>query len=525
MSIPSGPDQRSRGRSSSLDPSLCSGQIDAGERGDQRRLPVVDVTSGAGRRRCSRCGGRTGIPVGWLTRTRADDEERDRDQHAIHRPRICRSRAAERRPVLVPFHLRRGSLDLDASPVPELRAVTVERAGGRTEPLGVPSFIAATRRCPRGTPWSDDARVRPAASTPPLVCDDATRLLLDVAADDLTRGGRVRLTRAEADRPRRSPGCTDPSPGVPVVVMLRSSCPCHLRFQCRDDGAREHLIISGRPRADRVRLAHPRAADHRRSCTRSRATSVAALPVSATAVRLHLLRKEPPPTVDSSRPPTLAACPPSRSRPPRALRERSRRAAIIRQTGSSSSACHRGTARARDERGEGDLSGRSARMTDARAATPPARAPDDDARLRTAEQLVAAERDEIRTGFHRFRDGLLAGQAVARRIEEGPAAEIVDERDPSLLRDGRERAVFRPRDETDHLEVARVHAKDGAGLRRDRGRVVLDVGPSSCPPRQLRAGTAQHVGIGIRLRSHELPRATGPARSAAARKQPAAALC
>ena len=55
-------------------------------------------------------------------------------------------------------------------------------------------------------------------------------------------------------------------------------------------------------------------------------------------------------------------------------------------------------------------------------------APDDEARLRAAEELVAAERDDVRAVRERFARRRLVRQAVVLEIDEHAAAEIDDER-------------------------------------------------------------------------------------------------
>src|SRR5438128_6864394 len=122
-------------------------------------------------------------------------------------------------------------------------------------------------------------------------------------------------------------------------------------------------------------------------------------------------------------------------------------------------------------------------------------APNGKTGLRTTQKLVAAERDDIGARGDGLGDRLLAREAEARGVDEGAAAEVVDERDPALVREGTERPVLGPRDESGELEVARVDAEDRAGPFGDRGRVVADVGAiRRADLDQLRAGTAQHIG-------------------------------
>ena len=51
---------------------------------------------------------------------------------------------------------------------------------------------------------------------------------------------------------------------------------------------------------------------------------------------------------------------------------------------------------------------------------------DDEAGLRPADQLVAAERHQVRAGGQPLARRRLVGEAERRRVEEGPAAEVVD---------------------------------------------------------------------------------------------------
>src|SRR5207247_1642903 len=68
--------------------------------------------------------------------------------------------------------------------------------------------------------------------------------------------------------------------------------------------------------------------------------------------------------------------------------------------------------------------------------------------LRPTEKLVPAERDDVGARGDGLGDGLLAREVEARGVDEGAAAEIVDERDPALVREGTERTDLGPRDES-----------------------------------------------------------------------------
>src|SRR5256886_16372878 len=54
---------------------------------------------------------------------------------------------------------------------------------------------------------------------------------------------------------------------------------------------------------------------------------------------------------------------------------------------------------------------------------------DEDARLRAAQQLVAAERDEVDPARERVAHARLAGEAPGRQVDQQPAAEVVEARE------------------------------------------------------------------------------------------------
>ena len=91
----------------------------------------------------------------------------------------------------------------------------------------------------------------------------------------------------------------------------------------------------------------------------------------------------------------------------------------------------------------------------------------DDSRLRPAEQLVAAEADEVGA----CRERLARRRLVGERAEHA-RAEIVDERQRMPARDGRELLDARLLGEADDAEVRLVHAEQNRGLRPDRPLVV-----------------------------------------------------
>ena len=65
---------------------------------------------------------------------------------------------------------------------------------------------------------------------------------------------------------------------------------------------------------------------------------------------------------------------------------------------------------------------------------------EDDTGLRAAEQLVAAERNDLGAGLHALLHGRLEGEAIGRRIKQRAAAQVVDQQRAPLtcqLRPGR----------------------------------------------------------------------------------------
>ncbi len=125
------------------------------------------------------------------------------------------------------------------------------------------------------------------------------------------------------------------------------------------------------------------------------------------------------------------------------------------------------------------LSGRTARasgsrriraISSARPTSSPACGPPD--------ELVAAERHEIRPGSQPFRRCRLVGQAVPRGVEQRAAAEVVDDDRPVLARDARDLDRIGRLDEPGLGEVRRVDAQDHDGLPvRQRGVEVGGAGP------------------------------------------------
>src|SRR6476659_2221094 len=95
------------------------------------------------------------------------------------------------------------------------------------------------------------------------------------------------------------------------------------------------------------------------------------------------------------------------------------------------------------------------------------RSADDDACLRTAEELVAGEAHEVRTRA----EALGRGRFVAHRSESA-GAKVVDERNLVLPRHRRELAQPRLLRKSDDSEVRLVHAKQQSRVGAYRPRIV-----------------------------------------------------
>jgi hypothetical protein len=116
-------------------------------------------------------------------------------------------------------------------------------------------------------------------------------------------------------------------------------------------------------------------------------------------------------------------------------------------------------------------------------------ASDDDPRLRSAEQLVAGEADDVRAGGEaRARSRLVAD------VHQRARAEVVDEDQPVIPRNPRQLRDRRQLREADDAEVRLVHAQQHGSVRADslcivtRARSVRRADLS-----QARARTGQHV--------------------------------
>ena len=122
-------------------------------------------------------------------------------------------------------------------------------------------------------------------------------------------------------------------------------------------------------------------------------------------------------------------------------------------------------------------------------------AADDDPRLRSAEQLVAGEADEVGPGLQALARGRLVAEQQAAAHEERARAEVVDER--QAVRTGDPNEVGEPRllGEADQAEVGLVDAEQQRRLRADRAVVVAGASAVGRPDlAQPGARTREHVG-------------------------------
>ena len=121
-------------------------------------------------------------------------------------------------------------------------------------------------------------------------------------------------------------------------------------------------------------------------------------------------------------------------------------------------------------------------------------APDDQPRLRSAEQLVAAEGHGVGALRQRAAQRRLGLPAAPAGASTSAAALVLDQGHGVLARERRQLLERRLLGEADHAEVARVHLEDQGGVGPDRGAVVREpraVGGAHLA--QPRAALAQHV--------------------------------
>jgi len=101
----------------------------------------------------------------------------------------------------------------------------------------------------------------------------------------------------------------------------------------------------------------------------------------------------------------------------------------------------------------------------------------DQASLRPAKQFVSAEGDQVCARCHALLDQRLCRQPEWRGLQQRAAAQVVDQQQPMLVRQRRQRCQRRHGDKPDLFEVAAVDAQDGGTGSRDRLCKIVAVGP------------------------------------------------
>ena len=154
------------------------------------------------------------------------------------------------------------------------------------------------------------------------------------------------------------------------------------------------------------------------------------------------------------------------------------------------------------------------------------RPPHDDPGLWPAQQLVAREHHQVRPGRQALLRRRLGREAVARRVEQAAAADVVEQQQAVLAGDAAQLAQAGLRREAHDLEVAGVHAQQrrrrlghrvgvvaGAGavrradLDQPRAALAADVGDAEAPADLDRLPPADdHVPLPREGRQHEQQR-------------------
>jgi hypothetical protein len=129
------------------------------------------------------------------------------------------------------------------------------------------------------------------------------------------------------------------------------------------------------------------------------------------------------------------------------------------------------------ERGHGQLvDAEGAHERVARAAIDAGLAADEDAGLRAAQELVAAEEDEVGAGLDAAAGQRFTGEAELAEVDQGAAADVVDDGDATAASERDERFDPDRFGEADNAKVAGMDAHEGAGVFADGRRVVVEAG-------------------------------------------------
>ncbi len=125
----------------------------------------------------------------------------------------------------------------------------------------------------------------------------------------------------------------------------------------------------------------------------------------------------------------------------------------------------------------------------------PFAAPDDEAALWTAEELVPGETHDVRTGIEDLADSFLVRQAPAAQIVQRSRALIDKQWQTMGVGELRELTDRRLRRETDDAEVGLVGDQKSGGLFGNCGGKIPEVGAvGTADLRQVRTGGGHHVG-------------------------------
>ncbi len=113
----------------------------------------------------------------------------------------------------------------------------------------------------------------------------------------------------------------------------------------------------------------------------------------------------------------------------------------------------------------------------ARHSLNPMRAANDDPRLGPAEQLVTAGHDQVRTRVDRLRERRLRRQPEAGRIQQGAAAEVLEQRQSMFACQHCQFGCRCGMDKPERPEVAGMDLQVGRGLPGGGRDVVPSIGP------------------------------------------------
>ena len=95
--------------------------------------------------------------------------------------------------------------------------------------------------------------------------------------------------------------------------------------------------------------------------------------------------------------------------------------------------------------------------------------------LRTAEQFVAAERNQVHAGIEAFRNARL-GDPEGRKIGDAAAAQILIERQAAFAGERGQLAERGLGGESFDVKIAGMNAHQQTGALADRGAIIVEMG-------------------------------------------------